>query len=577
MPASRASAFAFALIVAGLGPAAAQTGPPVRLGPPQRLTPAPPAPETHGPGTERPATDSAASGIQVAPLAALDPDWAGPLGPGEGGFEPGLWQGTPRALILELAPRLPVTTSPTLQSLERRLLLSNAQPAPGDGGGFLGIRVDRLLAMGAVDEAQALLAVGPRRDSEAAERAAIELKLLAGDRDGACRDIGEGMRRRQGVWWERALVACQALAGQRDQAALGLGLLREQKAPPDPAFDTLVEAVGGRQAKLASLPDASPLHLALLQAAKQPFPGDLATVKHPATLRTLASAEGVSPAQRLAAAQRAAAFGALPLDELRALYDAVESTAEERASSISKAVADKGPRGRALLWQAAKAQPNPAARAELLGKLLEQARTSGDYLLAARTVEPLLSELRLSPELADHAGIAARALYAAGRAPDARAWLALADGETQRELLPLAQLAQAGDAPRPEPGALRAWVEAKQKRDAEAGTRAATLVLGLMEALGETVPPDAWVPILGNPAVAPAAVSTAAPMLALPGAVAGKRLGETLLLALPLLAEGDRLTASSVALARGVEALRLAGLEADARALAVEATLAAGL
>lgn len=554
-------------------PAAAQQGAPIRLAPPQRLvppSPAQPAPEPQSPRSDlspaAPSLPSTPSGIEVAPLAPVDREWSGTLGEGDGGFPPTLWQGTPRSVVFTLVSGLPVTTSPTLQDLSRRLLLANALPAAGreDASGFRAARAEKLLSMGFVGDAAALLDAGPRR-SEAAERARIELKFLAGDPETACREVGEAIRQRQGVWWDRALVACHALTGKSAEAALGLNLLREQNAPKDAAFDalveTLVETLGGRKAKLPPMPAPTPVHLALLRAAKLPYPGDLAAVKAPATLRAIALAEGTPMPQRLAAAQRAAAFGALAADELRSVYDAAEFSPDERANALSRAKKEEGARARALLWSAAKAQSLPGPRAELLRALLADAQT--DYLLAARTVEPLLAEIAPSPELAWFGADAARALYAIGRPVDARAWLAVAEPEAAKAVAPLAKLVE-GPA-----------VELPALPDGKA--EQAPLFLGLVEALGESVPADVWAPYLRPGPAEPAPLPPAALLLAQHGAVEGKRLGEALLLLVATLAEGDRLTSEPLLLVRAVAGLRALGLEETARGLAVEAALAAGL
>src|SRR5260370_30923174 len=112
------------------------TGPPLRLGVPQRLTP-PPQPDAQAPdpasniGPVKPTGTSGDQGpIEVAPLAPIDPDWAGPLTPDQGGFPVSLWQGTPRALVVAGVPRLAATNSPLPPGLTQPLLLSHAT-APG--------------------------------------------------------------------------------------------------------------------------------------------------------------------------------------------------------------------------------------------------------------------------------------------------------------------------------------------------------------------------------------------------------------------------------------------------------------
>jgi hypothetical protein len=552
-------ALALALLLAF--PAAAQQGAPIRLGPPQPL--APPAPSAApAPAATQPPAETAPSGIQVAPLAPVDPEWAGTLGEDQGGFPPTLWQGTPRAVVLALVPALPVVGSPTRRTLERRLLLANALPPAGteDAAGFLAARAGKLLALGLVEDAAALLEAVPAR-GEAAERIRIEVKLLAGDHEGACREVGEAIRHRQGVWWERALVACHAIAGKREEAALGLTLLREQKAPKDDVFDALVAALGGRKGRLPPMPDPGALHLALLAAAKLPYPGDLAAVKAPAVLGALAQSETLPPAQRLEAAERAARLGALPPERLGALYEGLELSPEERTNALTRAKEEKGPRARALLWDAAKAQTLPGPRAELLRALL--AGSEGEeYLVVARLVEPLLAEIQPSPELAWFGGAAAHALYAVGRPADARAWRAVAEPDAAKALAPLAKLAEGAALPLPP----------LPKDKAEH----AALFLGLVEALGDPLPADAWAPYLAPGSSTPAPLPPPALLLAQKGAVEAKRTGEGLLLVLPTLAEGERLTGEPLLLARGVASLRALGLEESARALAIEAAVAAG-
>jgi hypothetical protein len=103
------------------------------------------------------------------------------------------------------------------------------------------------------------------------------------------------------------------------------------------------------------------------------------------------------------------------------------------------------------------------------------------------------------------------------------------------------------------------------------------MVLSLLAALGDPIAPADWVPLLGLPQPAPPPAGSAPILVELTRAAAAKRLGETVLLALVGLEQGDRLTQNPAVLARAVSALCAVGLEADARALAVEAALASGV
>ncbi len=288
-----------------------------------------------------------------------------------------------------------------------------------------------------------------------------------------------------------------------------------------------------------------------------------------------AGAEGGPLPQRLAAAERAAAFGALPLDRLRALYEKLEITPEERANALSRAAAEKGPRAHALLYVAAKAQPNGSARAEILQALLAQARRDGDLVLIARIVEKLVLEMRASADLAWFAGDATRVLLLTGHPTEARAWFAIAEPDTARGLFPLARLAVGRDIAwdgKQLAGAIAATV----KLDADAGARQAAIVLALLGAFDDPIGPADWSPLVARLPLASLDLPGAPIWFDLPRAAAAHRIGETVLLALVTAGEGGKLTAQPTRLARAIEALRAAGLESDARALAIEATLAAG-
>src|SRR5262249_36322410 len=152
------------------------------------------------------------------------------------------------------------------------------------------------------------------------DRMRVELRFAANDVPGGCGIVKQRIARYQNLWWDRALIACQALGGDPAGAGLGLSLLHEQKAPADPAFDALIEAAGGGRArKIDKLPDPSPIRLALLAAAKQPLPADALAAAGPASLYQWATNEAVPAERRLAAAERAAALGALPPDALATL------------------------------------------------------------------------------------------------------------------------------------------------------------------------------------------------------------------------------------------------------------------
>jgi hypothetical protein len=349
-------------------------------------------------------------------------------------------------------------------------------------------------------------------------------------------------------------------------------VLREQKAPKDDAFDALIAVLGGSKAKLDKLNDPSPLHAVLLAAAKQPLTNEALTGASPAVLRFWATSETAPIAQRVAAAERVAALGALPFDELRALYGKLEFSADDKANAVSRAATEKDGRAHALLYVAAAGKPAPA-RAELLQAMLSQGRKTGDFIFAARVIEPLLLELKPSPDFGWFGGEAARALIATGHSAEARAWIGVADPDAARAFYPLARLAFGREGPAFDAKALAAAL----KTDSDAGAAQAALALALLATFDDPVGAADWAPLAAKLPLVSLDLPGAPIWFDLPRAAAGKRIGEAVLLALVTAEEAGKLTAQPARLARAIEGLRAVGLDADARALAVEAALAGGI
>jgi hypothetical protein len=585
------------LLLASALPTRAEVGAPIPLiaqappapapAKPEPLTPsAAPAPPTPLPAPAgatpaAPPTDEATSlpppdaAVTATTLAPVDTDWIGTLGDAAHPLPQTMWQGTPRPLVAAALPRLQPTGSPALQDLSRRLLLSNAiapQGADPPAGPSLGaLRVSRLMALGDADDALALIGVlPPAMGGEELDRDRVELGFAKDDTEGACRDVQSGIARHQGVWWDRALIACQALAGDKAKAALGLSLLHEQQAPPDAAFDTLVTVLGGHAAKLDKLPDAHPIMIKLLMAAKLALPADAVASADALSLRQWALNEAAPPLQRLAAAERATALGALKPAALAELYGKVEVKPEELGAVIKHGKPPASPRERALLYQVARSDPAAVVRMTALSGLLADARKRGEFITMARVVAPILGDVTPSDALASFAPEAVRVLYAAGRAEAAQAWLAHVDGAAMPGLRVLTRLAAGAGAPGDD-AALQDAVASVSKHDAAQGA----LLLSVLPELGITVTPGEWAPLIGAPHGA--AMPDFAVWMRQQEAAKGKRLGETVLMTLLIARAGDHLSSEPIVLSRVVGGLKAVGLDGEARALALEAALNAGI
>ncbi len=599
---SRLWAVALALSIAGTpfykihaqgvpepGPASLR---PLILQPPSRLDP----PTAPVPEAAVPSPPSAASGekagaggepsIRVGSLDDVQPDSAGTMSEANGGFPSKLWQGTPRAVIDKLLPALPVEAdSPAMHQLSRRLLLSAAEvPAGETKSSLFAVRAELLARMGeegSLAELFELLRHQPR--SEPLARIELDARLVNFDMEGVCSSAGSASNVAADAYWQQILVFCQALAKQRDQAALGASLLRERNLS-DPTFFELMDDLNGLgEAKLDAMKDPSALNLAMIRAAEVLLPPSLLKSTKPSHLRLIAMSPKLDMKSRLAAAERAEAMGGLSSASLGAMYAKVEFTKEQREKPISAAEAVDGPIGRALLYRTALDQSVPAVRAEALSQVFKLAQRSKVFPTVARTVLPLVAALPVSAELAWFAPEAARALLVAGTTEGVGAWLALARGgalsdmERQKKffsVLPLARLAGIEEAKTWDPE-LVAW--RKAVADTDSNNEQAILLFALLGGLRDPVTEGFWIGLLQQTGQVPAMLPTAPLWHRLEQASAAGRLGETVALALIVLGNGGTDEANPIAMRVAVEALSRIGEVKAARALAIEAAVAAGL
>ena len=520
----------------------------------------------------------------------------GVLDDAQGGLGVDMWKGTRRAHIERLLTRLPAAPSSlVLRDLQRRLLLGVAGAPEGEGatgnaaeGQLVALRVDRLAAMGEERGLAALLdAVPARLANEPIARARIDAAWLAGDAAGACANVQRAAPGHGGAYWQKAEVFCQAAAGERAPAETGLRLLQEQRLIDDPAFGLLIEAINGNaRIKVDKVARLDAMLLAMLRTAKRAVPGDTVRTATPGVLAALAQGAAAETNFRLAAAERAFAAGALARETLIDIYKTVSLPTDAIANAMQRAEAGDPALSQALLHRALAIQTTPAERVRLIEKAAQIARKRGNYVAAARALAPVLAELRPAPELAGFAHEAARIFYAAGQINSAHAWYELARTQAGRTpeaaqattaLWPLARLAE-GDIAGPwEDGRLTAWFDVELKRDGTKAIERATTLYSLLDAVGEPVTGEAWRELLHGAERASTAMPSPALWRVFGDAAESRRVGETVLLAALSLGDLPLDQASPMLLHGLITNLRLVGLDAEARALALEAALAAGL
>jgi hypothetical protein len=526
----------------------------------------------------------------VTTLEALDPSSVGLLDTRNGGLGTDMWAGSSRRMVERLLPHLPANGgSPALQGLQRRLLASVAQVPPGSASGpsLLGLRVERLVAMGQVSTAVELARLAPQHMQDATlSRALVDALWLAGDTSGACARARDMIRTDNANYWLKAVTFCRALDGEHAAAALAVGLLREQGEDDEPFYTLMAALAGDSAAELTNLPNPSPLHIAMMRAAKRVAPEDALANAAPGVLGAMSRMPGLPLYMRLRAAERAEAAGAITPEVLGQIYGGRVFSSDEIANAATLVEQQEVPDPGALLYQLAQVQEVPTARAEALQLAWTEGRRSGRYLTAVHVNAPALESLQPSGELSFAAADAGRALLLLGRAEAVVPWYemvrqqALAnDTDAQKAALDLWALLQLGDDRGLVPwdaNFLGRWLVGQSGLDGEGVKAKAETFFTLASALGYQVPAAQWQALIDPEKQASEGMSSAFSH-ALSLAAAEGKVGETVLLA--LLAVGERGPGQTdlATIAAVVEALRMVGLDQDARMLAIEAAVAKGL
>jgi hypothetical protein len=561
-------------------PQAAAQGGPIQLFPELESEPAAPleAPTPLQPD----GLADAPRGFRVEGLPAPGVDAIGLAGPAEGGFAQDLWAGSDGELIRALLEGLPVASeNPPLRALARRLLMTGA-PIGGlaEPGSMLAARAGRLLAMGDLDGAAALLDRVPATNEDSQlTRLAVQAALLRDDRDAACDRAAAIAPGSEAAFWAKVTIWCRLADGDREGARLGLALLRDQGQTDDATFFALVEAIANGEGAAVPPPPGgpSPVHVALYRLAEAPLPRATLASASPELLAVAVREPGLVADDRLALAERAFLLGALSADGLAEQYRGAAPDGDDVRRQIASAW---GPRARALAYQALQA-PDTPERGQVLDALWRAAQGSERFLIAEPFAAPFAElpvergRLRLAPS-------AARALLAAERPIPAARWYSLLNADASVDpqaradlvaLTPLFALAGFGGSdavPDFDSEAMDAWLAATPDGQAKAAH-----LLALLEGIGVPVPATAWQRLLGSPGQ-PTPAPPAPLWRALERAAAERRLGETVLLALHLLG-GQPEAAHPQALAAALGGLRAVGLNQEARSIAIATALQLGL
>jgi len=521
-------------------------------------------------------------GINVQSLDAISSESLGVLS-GSNAFPSDMWNGISRPIAERLIAKLPARPSaPYLRILQRRLLLSAATPPQGQSGpkSLLTLRAEKLAQMGQIDDVLQLIASAPQSE-KTNDLAMLETRalLIKDDVTKACAQAAQNIQQNDNPFWVKTLAFCRMMAKQGDQAQLSLSLLKEM-GDKDPVYYSLMDALQvGERGKVDQLTNPSALEIALIKATKAQLSDQVRASDDANFLSYLTKAGDI------VATEKAVAFNLASTQFLAQAYKGVKFKATELENPIATAEQLDPFKAQALLYQVS-AQDGQLAviQSETISMALDLAKTKKQFLSTARLYRPLISQMSQTIDMLWFAPTAMRALLAAGDWETAKAWYLMlrnasfTDSEAAKswtDVRPLALLAGFDISTQAVSQSLKNWWQAQPEKP-ESYELAARL-FSLVDGLGLKVPDLLWVSLMNGPRLQDAALPKPGLWANMNKAALAGELGETILMMLNAIEERPMGEMEATFLHDALAALRKIGLDRDARAVAVETALQAGL
>ncbi len=541
-------------------PGAPSLGDPLRgLGPDEspfgEPAPAPGGTRQRGDRGDKPGAPGTA--VDVDRLGEVDASAAGTLSTREAGLPPDVWSGSDYGTLQDLLAGLsPAMRSPASSALVRRLLLVAAEPPADRAGGpsLIELRAQKLLEAGRIADLAALMKAAPQ-DNRALEPMRAVAYLLAGDDRTACGPSTARLRSADDVFGLQLRALCQAIGGDLAVAAQTAEVAQARGVRDDAFFALLARLTDGAPAPALDAAVLSPIAMALVRLTRTPLAATGLESAPPAVLALIAADASQDVGLRRAAAERAAASGAIDLEDFLAL--ALDGPAPDAASESLVRLRD------------AVGRSKPGERAALLAEALAATDAQGLTLLYAGAFARAAWEIPPNAAFAPQGPAVARILLLSGRGDRAADWLGVLPAGAAADELAVA-LAFAAPAPQRDQAAVAALV--RLAKTAAPADRRVAIFAGCLEALGVALPPDVQGFLAASPLLrpAPSMGHAGADMM---DAARGGRAGEAILKALALLGPGGPAEADPAIVVEAVAALHAAGLTAEARAMALEGAL----
>jgi hypothetical protein len=254
--------------------------------------------------------------VSVSVLGGPNADAVGLLSSRVTGLPHNLWGMGGSADIVALIGTERNETLPALRQLLVTLLLAEADPPVDSAGGvLLRARVDKLLDLGALDQAEALIAAAGPGDAELFRRA-FDVALLTGSEDRACK-VMQATATLAPTFPAR--IFCLARSGDWNAAALSLrtGVALGQITPDE---DILLARFLDAEAEPETAPPVparlTPLAWRMFEAIGEPLP----TSNLPLAFAHADLSDRAGWKAQIEAAERLARVGAIAPNQLLGLY-----------------------------------------------------------------------------------------------------------------------------------------------------------------------------------------------------------------------------------------------------------------
>jgi hypothetical protein len=576
-------ALAGLLLLGGAALAAPPPEPPAATGAPTPLGSGTPSPPPVDEAPLSPPADfkpgilgkSAEPGIVTGDLGIVDGPPAGTLDDANGGLGQSMWSNAPRAEVEDLLGRVPlVSADPFVRDLARRLVLTISDaPVGPTKRALVTIRIEKLLQAGMIEEAGAIAAALRLDNDPDFARVQADALLYAGRDKEVCSDLTAARLTSPDAFWLELRTWCFAAAGDTASTELTHAVLDSQ-GMKDAAFDILSgDVLTGKKTAPAAIDHPTALHIYLLRKAGLPVTNAIAAKLGTAANVLAARDPRNKPADRLSAAARISATGALAPAELLAILNAQTIPADQIAQAQTLAAKLIFLPAQGLLHRAATLESRPPEKTDLLLAALSAGGHIERLPLTAALQGDIALSLKPDATIARGRFLIARTLILRGKADAAAAWYSGAESDMDHAafavLLDLAAPTAARDG-----GAQSAyaWL-ARNAAPQQQAVPAAALALGLSDVLRRPMPPEAKA-LAGTlqgmrwPGARPApdAVRKMVEAASQPG-----RKGEAILRLLDIVGADSPAGLPPDVTIECVRVLSQLGLTGEARALAIEA------